>query len=337
MALRMSAATIEIGRDLRVRLPRAGAGRATPTARCPLETKNRYDHYKDWLRTLEIRARQQKNERRAADGRTGPRDSLGAPADRARRGRAVGSSRSRRRTGRCSPQGCAASPAARTKTLRIGARASRVRHIPHRMQSTTARRRRRSRSGARPCFLCPSEPPPGAEGACAFGDEWVVLCNPFPILERHLTIVHRDHVPQRLAGASSALLALAEALPGFFVIYNGPRVRRLGAGPPALPGRPPGPVPDRERTLGRARSRDSSSDRGGPVRSCCADADAARRSRTRDRAPARGCLAERTANGGAEPLRQPGRLPGAADPWRLRLPAGASTGRRPSTRRASCS
>ena len=29
----------------------------------PRETRNRYDHYKDWLRTLEIRARQRQNGR----------------------------------------------------------------------------------------------------------------------------------------------------------------------------------------------------------------------------------------------------------------------------------
>ena len=32
-------------------------------AALPRETKNRYDHYKDWLRSAEIRARQQRNGR----------------------------------------------------------------------------------------------------------------------------------------------------------------------------------------------------------------------------------------------------------------------------------
>jgi hypothetical protein len=109
---------------------------------------------------------------------------------------------------------------ARTKTLRIGSHSIAIRHIPHRLQSTTARVDAAS-IGARPCFLCLHNLPPEQRGV-AVGDEWVVLCNPFPILERHLTIVHREHVPQRLSRRIGALLALAQALPGAFVVYNGP-------------------------------------------------------------------------------------------------------------------
>jgi hypothetical protein len=107
-----------------------------------------------------------------------------------------------------------------TKTLRIGSHSIAVRHIPHRLKSTTARVDAAS-IGARPCFLCLQNLPSQQRGV-AVGDEWVALCNPFPILERHLTIVHREHVPQRLSGRIGALLALAQALPGSFLIYNGP-------------------------------------------------------------------------------------------------------------------
>ena len=110
--------------------------------------------------------------------------------------------------------------AARTKTLHIGSASVALRHIPHRLQSTTARVDAAS-IGARPCFLCEPNLPPEQRGVAA-GEEWVALCNPFPILERHLTIVHRAHVPQLLSGRTSTLLALARALPGSFVIYNGP-------------------------------------------------------------------------------------------------------------------
>jgi hypothetical protein len=109
---------------------------------------------------------------------------------------------------------------ARTKTLRIGSASVAVRHIPHRLQSTTARVDAAS-IGARPCFLCLRHLPPEQRGV-AVGEEWVALCNPFPILDRHLTIVHREHVPQRLAGRVAALRGLARALPACFVIYNGP-------------------------------------------------------------------------------------------------------------------
>ena len=52
---------------------------------------------------------------------------------------------------------------------------------------------------------------------------FTAYCNPFPILERHLTIVHGDHRPQRISGQFGALLELAEALPDSFIIYNGPQ------------------------------------------------------------------------------------------------------------------
>ena len=94
-----------------------------------------------------------------------------------------------------------------------------VRHLPHRIASTTAKVDKAS-VAARPCFLCTANLPVEEEGI-SFNDELTIYCNPFPILPRHITIVHRDHRPQRIAGQAANLIALAEALPGFFVIYNG--------------------------------------------------------------------------------------------------------------------
>jgi hypothetical protein len=97
-----------------------------------------------------------------------------------------------------------------------------VQHNPGRIRNTTADVAAAA-AGERPCFLCPESLPPEEMGI-AVGEEWILLCNPFPILDRHLSIVHRDHVAQRLAGRVEALLALAEGLgPDFFVLYNGPR------------------------------------------------------------------------------------------------------------------
>ena len=52
--------------------------------------------------------------------------------------------------------------------------------------------------------------------------DFTIYCNPYPIVDRHVTIVHREHTPQQIAGQLGALLDLAKALPGYFVIYNGP-------------------------------------------------------------------------------------------------------------------
>jgi hypothetical protein len=74
----------------------------------------------------------------------------------------------------------------------------------------------------RPCFLCAANLPPEQKGL-AWGDGFTLLCNPFPIVERHLTVVHREHRLQRIAGQVGTMLDLAAALPGLFVIYNGPQ------------------------------------------------------------------------------------------------------------------
>lgn len=95
-----------------------------------------------------------------------------------------------------------------------------ARHIPHRAASTTAAVDPES-IRKRPCFLCAENLDPEEQGL-PFGADYTIYCNPFPIVERHLTIVHREHRPQRIEGRIDAMLDLAESLPGSFVIYNGP-------------------------------------------------------------------------------------------------------------------
>lgn len=95
-----------------------------------------------------------------------------------------------------------------------------IRHIPHRVASTTAAVDRESIS-KRPCFLCSGNLDPEERGI-PFNSAYTIYFNPFPIVDRHLTIVHRDHTPQHIGGEAGAMLDLAAALPGYFVIYNGP-------------------------------------------------------------------------------------------------------------------
>jgi hypothetical protein len=95
-----------------------------------------------------------------------------------------------------------------------------IRHIPHRVASTTAVVDRES-VARRPCFLCAENLPPEEEGI-RFNDEFSVYCNPFPIVDHHYTIAHREHRLQRIANHLGNMLDLAAALPGYFVIYNGP-------------------------------------------------------------------------------------------------------------------
>ncbi len=109
---------------------------------------------------------------------------------------------------------------AATRPVRIDWYEVYLRHVPHRIVSTTAEVDRASIAKRR-CFLCAENLPPEEEGV-PFGQDFMIYCNPFPILSRHLTIAHRAHCPQRITNQLGNMLDLAAALPGYFVIYNGP-------------------------------------------------------------------------------------------------------------------
>jgi hypothetical protein len=109
---------------------------------------------------------------------------------------------------------------AKTRAVRIDWFDILIRHIPHRVGSTTAAVDRDSVAKRR-CFLCTENLPHEEEGV-QFDADFTIYCNPFPIVDRHLTITHRTHRVQRIANQFAKMLDLAKALPGYFVIYNGP-------------------------------------------------------------------------------------------------------------------
>lgn len=74
----------------------------------------------------------------------------------------------------------------------------------------------------RKCFLC-QENLPAQQRWLEFGDEYLVLVNPFPIFPRHLTIPVREHTDQRIAGRMGDMLDLSGELQDFVVFYNGPK------------------------------------------------------------------------------------------------------------------
>jgi Domain of unknown function (DUF4922) len=110
---------------------------------------------------------------------------------------------------------------AQTRAVRIDWYEVFIRHIPHRAGSTTAAVDPESIS-KRPCFLCPKNLDPEEQGI-PFGKDYIIYFNPFPIVDRHLSIVQREHGHQHIAGEIGNLLDLAVALPGYFMIYNGPQ------------------------------------------------------------------------------------------------------------------
>jgi len=117
-------------------------------------------------------------------------------------------------------RGYSALASVETKPLAIEKSQVFAHHNPGRIKSTSARVDKESVE-KRACFLCAENLPP-EEKAIRYGDDFMIMCNPFPILDHHLSIVHREHIPQKITGNVGALLSLAEDLAShFFVLFNG--------------------------------------------------------------------------------------------------------------------
>ena len=98
----------------------------------------------------------------------------------------------------------------------------RIQFNPGRMTSSSAKVDEKSIK-ERKCFLCVQHLPPDQRGL-AYGDGYVILCNPFPITPEHFTIPRLAHVPQRIEGAIDVLLDLARDMsPLYSIFYNGPK------------------------------------------------------------------------------------------------------------------
>ncbi|MBW8323540.1 MAG: DUF4922 domain-containing protein, partial [Prolixibacteraceae bacterium] len=91
---------------------------------------------------------------------------------------------------------------------------------PERMRSSVAEVDKKS-IAARKCFLC-NENRPKEQDAIAFGEQFLILVNPFPIFKTHFTISCNSHIDQRFIPNVQSLLELARAMEGFTVFYNGP-------------------------------------------------------------------------------------------------------------------
>ncbi|MDR2058327.1 MAG: DUF4922 domain-containing protein [Dysgonamonadaceae bacterium] len=71
------------------------------------------------------------------------------------------------------------------------------------------------------CFLC-KENIPKEQKSIIFLD-YSLLVNPYPIFPIHLTIPDNRHLPQLINGRIKDMLSLAQILPGFTILYNGPQ------------------------------------------------------------------------------------------------------------------
>lgn len=76
---------------------------------------------------------------------------------------------------------------------------------------------------ARKCFLCYENLPDEQKGIL-YSDDFLILCNPFPIFPEHFTIPHINHSPQEIKNSIGIFLELSKDLSSnYIVFYNGPK------------------------------------------------------------------------------------------------------------------
>ena len=75
----------------------------------------------------------------------------------------------------------------------------------------------------RKCFLCIENLPEEQKGIL-YNDNYIILCNPFPIFPTHFTLTHKEHQSQRIFDTFPDMLDLSKDISKYYsVIYNGPR------------------------------------------------------------------------------------------------------------------
>jgi ATP adenylyltransferase/5',5'''-P-1,P-4-tetraphosphate phosphorylase II len=93
---------------------------------------------------------------------------------------------------------------------------------PRRFTSTSAQVDQQSLQ-SRKCFLCVENLPEEQRGIL-YEDNFLILCNPAPIFDRHFTISHVNHREQSIEAFPGVFLDLARELsPSYTVFYNGPK------------------------------------------------------------------------------------------------------------------
>lgn len=96
-----------------------------------------------------------------------------------------------------------------------------LQYNPGRIHSTGAKMDEKSIK-ERKCFLC-NENRPLEQKAIQYKKDYLIICNPFPILPEHFTIPYISHTPQRIKDSFGMMLSLSKDLSKYYnVFYNGP-------------------------------------------------------------------------------------------------------------------
>lgn len=189
-----------------------------------VDKKNRNDFYKDRLRTIEIKARQHLCRKRSRPAPAKPDQIF---ADFRGKERASLSDlcvelfAAQKKSWPDFAAACRDLAAVRTRTLSCGDYDVTLQYNPARAVSGGAAVDPES-IRKRPCFLCAANRPAGQSAILHRGD-YLILCNPAPIFDRHFTVASIAHTPQDIASSLGRLfLIAADAGPEYTVFYNGP-------------------------------------------------------------------------------------------------------------------
>ena len=75
----------------------------------------------------------------------------------------------------------------------------------------------------RSCFLCKKNLPKEQKGIKVL-ENYLLLCNPYPVFPEHFTIVTTNHKPQNISSSFSDFIMLSKLLSdNYTIIYNGPQ------------------------------------------------------------------------------------------------------------------
>jgi len=177
-----------------------------------IERVNANNLYKDRLRTMELKARQQMNAARTANGHQATAGSLSSPLTRF--------FDRQLEKWETAWQNYRDLLNVETRELSCGDNTLRVQFNPARIVSTGAKMDKKTLA-ERPCFLCEKNRPE-VQFAKQLNNQMDLLVNPYPILPMHFTIPSHKHQPQRISECFKAIYKILTQYPELTVFYNGP-------------------------------------------------------------------------------------------------------------------
>jgi glycosyltransferase involved in cell wall biosynthesis len=185
-----------------------------------IEKQNRNDFYKDELRSMEIKARQILNKKKKElANRTFSKYSRGKQKSLTNLCLNLLEEQKKSWPGLAHSYQDLAN--VRTRSISCGSYIVDLQFNPQRAVSSGAAVDRESIKN-RPCFLCIDNFPAQQQGIL-YREDYLILCNPAPIFDKHFTIVNLRHQPQAIAASLISLMNLAcDLAPGFTTFYNGP-------------------------------------------------------------------------------------------------------------------